>query len=51
MCIGSRCLCNVFDLKGKVVYSCCVGFVNFGGRRVRSWNRLQNGEGMTQSAR
>jgi hypothetical protein len=35
VCIGLECLCNVLDFKGKVVCSCCVGFVNFGGRRVK----------------
>jgi hypothetical protein len=35
VCIGLECLCNVLDLKGKVVSSCCVGFVNFGGSRGR----------------
>jgi hypothetical protein len=35
VCIGLECLCNVFDLKGKVVCNCCVGVVNFGGSKVR----------------
>jgi hypothetical protein len=35
VCIGLECLCNVLDFKGKVVCSCCVGFVNFRGRRVK----------------
>jgi hypothetical protein len=26
MCIGLECLCNVLDLKGKVVCNCCVCF-------------------------
>jgi hypothetical protein len=35
MCIGLKHLCNVLDLKGKVVCNCCVSFVKFGGRRVK----------------
>jgi hypothetical protein len=35
MYIGLEHLCNVLDLKGKVVCNCCVSFVNFGGRKVR----------------
>jgi hypothetical protein len=35
MCIGLKHLCNVLDLKGKVVCNCCVIFVKFGGRRVK----------------